>query len=45
MRDMLAERIARREWKPGFVVPNEGELARELGVSAGTVRKALDLME
>ena len=45
VRDMLAERIARREWKPGFVVPNEGELARELGVSAGTVRKALDLME
>jgi GntR family transcriptional regulator len=42
---MLAERIARREWKPGFVVPNEGDLARELGVSAGTVRKALDLME
>lgn len=45
VRDMLAERIASREWKPGFVVPNEGELARELGVSAGTVRKALDLME
>jgi GntR family transcriptional regulator len=42
---MLAERIARREWKPGFAVPNEGDLAREFGISPGTVRKALDLME
>jgi GntR family transcriptional regulator len=42
---MLAGRIARREWKPGLAVPNESDLARELGVSAGTVRKALDLLE
>jgi GntR family transcriptional regulator len=45
VRDVLAERIARREWRPGFAVPNEGDLARELGVSTGTVRKALNLME
>jgi len=45
VRDALAGRIARREWAPGFIVPNEVDLARELGVSAGTVRKALHLME
>jgi GntR family transcriptional regulator len=45
VRDMLAERIARAEWKPGFQISNEGDLARELGVSSGTVRKALELME
>lgn len=41
----LAERIARGEWKIGAILPNEGELARTYGVSAGTVRKALDELE
>jgi GntR family transcriptional regulator len=45
VRDALAERIATGEWKPGLPVPNEGDLARDLGVSAGTVRKALELLE
>jgi GntR family transcriptional regulator len=45
LRDALAERIASGEWKPGVTIPNEGDLAREFGVSAGTMRKALDLME
>jgi GntR family transcriptional regulator len=45
VRDALAERISRREWRAGHAVPNESDLARELGVSPGTVRKALDLME
>jgi GntR family transcriptional regulator len=45
VRDALAERIASGEWKPGFALPNEGNLAREVGVSPGTVRKALELME
>jgi len=45
LRDALAERIARGEWKPGTPIPGEGDLARELGVSKGTVRKALDLLE
>jgi GntR family transcriptional regulator len=45
VRDVLADRIARHEWGPGFTVPNESDLARELGVSTGTVRKALDRME
>jgi GntR family transcriptional regulator len=45
LRDALAERIANREWKPGDIIPNEVDLARELGVSQGTVRKSLDLLE
>jgi GntR family transcriptional regulator len=45
LRDALAERIASGEWKPNSAIPNEGDLAREFGVSAGTMRKALDLME
>jgi GntR family transcriptional regulator len=45
LRDVLVERIARGEWKPGDAVPNEIDLARELGVSQGTVRRSLDLLE
>jgi len=45
LREELIERIAKGEWKPGAAIPNEGDLAREFGVSAGTMRKALDLME
>jgi GntR family transcriptional regulator len=45
LRDALAERIASGEWKPSAAIPNESDLAREFGVSAGTMRKALDLME
>jgi GntR family transcriptional regulator len=45
VRDVLAKRIAEREWRPGFAVPNESDLARDLGVSSGTVRKALNLLE
>jgi GntR family transcriptional regulator len=44
LHDALAERVASGQWKPGPVA-NEGSLAREFGVSAGTMRKALDLME
>ena len=45
VRDALAERIAKGAWRPGTSIPNEGELAREFGVSPGTMRKALDLIE
>lgn len=45
VRDVLASRIASHEWKPSTVIPNEGDLAREFGVSSGTMRKALDLLE
>ena len=45
LRDALAERIAKGEWKAGFAITNESDLAREFGVSSGTMRKALDLLE
>jgi GntR family transcriptional regulator len=45
LRDALADRIASGEWRPGSAIPNESDLAREFEVSAGTMRKALDLME
>jgi GntR family transcriptional regulator len=45
LRDALTERIAAGDWRPGLAIPNESDLAREFGVSAGTMRKALDLME
>jgi GntR family transcriptional regulator len=45
LRDVLAQRIASGEWKSGNAVPNEIDLARELGVSQGTVRRSLDLLE
>jgi GntR family transcriptional regulator len=45
VRDTLAQRIAGGEWKPGSAVPNEADLALEMGVSTGTVRKALELLE
>lgn len=45
VRDALAARIATAEWRPGTTIPNEGDLAREFGVSSGTMRKALDLLE
>jgi GntR family transcriptional regulator len=45
VRDALAQRIASAEWKPGGAIPNESDLAREFGVSSGTMRKALDLLE
>lgn len=45
VRNALAERIARGDWAPGAALPNEIDLAREMGVSAGTLRKALDILE
>ncbi|MDQ8729179.1 GntR family transcriptional regulator [Bradyrhizobium sp. LHD-71] len=44
-RDAIAERISSGEWKQHTTIPDEGELARELGVSPSTMRKALDLAE
>jgi GntR family transcriptional regulator len=45
VRDALAARIAAREWKANFTIPSESDLAREFGVSSGTMRKALEFME
>jgi GntR family transcriptional regulator len=39
---ILLERIAGGAWRPGELLPAEPRLAVELGVSPGTVRKALD---
>jgi GntR family transcriptional regulator len=44
VREVLVKRIADRVWLPGQVLPSEPEIARDLGVSQGTVRKALDEM-
>ena len=40
----LIQRIQSGDWKPGELIPNEFVLAGELGVSQGTVRKALGEM-
>ena len=45
VRDALIERIGKGDWKPGMAIPNEVDLAREFGISSGTMRKALDLLE
>lgn len=45
VQDVLAERIATGTWKPGASLPNEIDIARELGVSVGTVRKAFEQLE
>src|SRR5262245_62638072 len=44
-RDRLVARIAAGEWKPGTLLPNEIDLAREFSVSLGTMRKALEMLE
>ena len=41
---VLVRRIADGDWRPAEVLPSEQALASELGVSQGTVRKALDTM-
>ena len=40
--DLLRGRISDGTWRPDEALPSEGRLAAELGVSQGTVRKALD---
>lgn len=42
--ETLVKRIADGEWKPGESLPSEQALAAQLGVSQGTVRKALDAL-
>ena len=42
VKDLLRRRIVDGTWRPDAVLPSEGRLAAELGVSQGTVRKALD---
>ncbi|MBE1301061.1 MAG: UTRA domain-containing protein [Alteromonadaceae bacterium] len=40
----VTQLIVEQRWKPGEMLPNEFELAREFGVSQGTVRKALNAL-
>ncbi len=44
VRALMIARLVRGEWRPGEILPSEGRLAVEFGVSQGTVRKALDEM-
>jgi GntR family transcriptional regulator len=44
LRDLFQTRIADGSWPPGHALPSEQALARELAVSHGTVRKALDAL-
>lgn len=41
VKEFLVAKISRGEWLPGDVIPSEMQLARELDVSQGTVRKAI----
>lgn len=45
VRDHLAHQIARGALKPGTLLPDELELADQLGVSLGTLRKGLEALE
>ncbi|MGE3246354.1 MAG: GntR family transcriptional regulator [Beijerinckiaceae bacterium] len=42
--DILADRITRGAFADGTYLPNEYDLSRELEVSIGTIRKAVDLL-
>ncbi|MEM9107109.1 MAG: GntR family transcriptional regulator [Pseudomonadota bacterium] len=42
LRDTLTARIAGGEWTPDAPIPSEMRLAREYGLSVGTVRKGVD---
>ncbi len=44
VRDEIVRRLADGMWQPGTMLPSEQELARTLGVSQGTARKALDFL-
>lgn len=42
VKDVFVKRMVDGIWSPGLHLPSEGQLAAEIGVSQGTVRKALD---
>jgi GntR family transcriptional regulator len=44
VKKVLTARIADGVWQPGAMLPSEIEISADLGVSYGTVRKALDEM-
>jgi GntR family transcriptional regulator len=45
VRDAVLERIKSGQLRPGGLLPSEMDLHRELGVSLGTLRKALGVLE
>ncbi|HRK25040.1 MAG TPA: GntR family transcriptional regulator [Beijerinckiaceae bacterium] len=45
VKDTFVKRMADGQWPPGHPLASESQLASELGVSQGTVRKALDELE
>jgi GntR family transcriptional regulator len=44
VKELLMKRLGDGSWAPGQLLPSEPEIAAGLGVSPGTVRKALDEM-
>ncbi|MEH6471052.1 MAG: GntR family transcriptional regulator [Halopseudomonas sp.] len=44
VKELLTRRLVDNTWKAGMALPSENQLAAELKVSQGTVRKALDEM-
>lgn len=44
VKQLLVKRLIDNVWTPGMSLPSENQLAAELNVSQGTVRKALDEM-
>jgi GntR family transcriptional regulator len=41
IKELFVSRISEGRWSPGEAIPSEMQLAQELGVSQGTVRKAI----
>ncbi len=41
IKDLLVTRVTKGKWAPGDIIPSEMQLAHELNVSQGTVRKAI----
>jgi GntR family transcriptional regulator len=44
VKDRFLARMVSGEWAPGMLLPSEPQLAAEIGVSPGTVRKALNAL-
>jgi GntR family transcriptional regulator len=42
--DIMVRKVAQGVWRPGSSLPSEQNLAREMGVSQGTMRKVLDAL-
>ena len=42
--EIVVRRVAQGEWRPGEALPSEQALAKELGVSQGTIRKVFDTL-